>query len=86
MRHKAKRFHESLDETNAENVRKQYNTIVLPLYQGFIERKPNYLLHGSPDFLNAIINSIKQLFEKQNIFKRIDNVVRGDYVHTSITE
>jgi hypothetical protein len=45
-----KRFHdifESLDETT-ENVRKQYNTIVLPLYQGFIEeKKPNYL---SPDF------------------------------------
>jgi transcription-repair coupling factor (superfamily II helicase) len=38
----AKRFHdifESLDETNAENIRKQYNTIVLPLYQGFIDEE-----------------------------------------------
>jgi transcription-repair coupling factor (superfamily II helicase) len=64
----AKRFHdifESLDETNAENIRKQYNTIVLPLYQGFIDEE-NQITCGSPDFLNAIIN-IKQLFEKQNI-------------------
>jgi transcription-repair coupling factor (superfamily II helicase) len=37
----AKRFHdifESLDETNSENIRKQYN-IVLPLYQGFIDEE-----------------------------------------------
>jgi transcription-repair coupling factor (superfamily II helicase) len=48
----AKRFHdifESLDETNAENVRKQYNTIVLPLYQGFIDEE-NQITCGSPDF------------------------------------
>ena len=35
-----KRFHdifESLDEANAENIRKQYHTIVLPMYQGFID-------------------------------------------------
>ncbi|HEY6144219.1 MAG TPA: transcription-repair coupling factor, partial [Flavobacterium sp.] len=38
----AKRFHdifESLDEENSENICKQYNTIVLPLYQGFIDEE-----------------------------------------------
>jgi transcription-repair coupling factor (superfamily II helicase) len=64
----AKRFHdifESLDETNAEN--KQYNTIVLPLYQGFIDEETK-LPATDHQILNAIINSIlKQLFEKQNI-------------------
>jgi transcription-repair coupling factor (superfamily II helicase) len=38
----AKRFHdifETLDEANSENVRKQYHTIVMPLYQGFIDEE-----------------------------------------------
>jgi transcription-repair coupling factor (superfamily II helicase) len=67
----AKRFHdifESLDETNAENIRKQYNTIVLPLYRFYWWRKPNYLLIRITRFLNAIINSIlKTAIQKQNI-------------------
>ena len=29
----------TLDEANSENIRKQYNTIVLPLYQGFIDEE-----------------------------------------------
>ena len=36
----AKRFHdifESIDESNHENVRKQYDTIVMPIFQGFID-------------------------------------------------
>src|SRR5690606_33249808 len=36
----AKRFHdifESLDEANSEDVRKQYDTIVFPIYQGFVD-------------------------------------------------
>ncbi|MFM2370162.1 MAG: hypothetical protein RL619_2483, partial [Bacteroidota bacterium] len=38
----AKRFHdifETLDEANSENIRKQYHTVVLPLYQGFIDEE-----------------------------------------------
>jgi transcription-repair coupling factor (superfamily II helicase) len=37
-----KRFHdifESLDEANHESIRKQYHTIVFPLYQGFIDEE-----------------------------------------------
>lgn len=36
----AKRFHdifESLDEANSEDIRKQYDTIVFPIYQGFVD-------------------------------------------------
>src|SRR5690606_16977418 len=35
-----KRFHdifESLDEANSEDIRKQYDTIVFPIYQGFVD-------------------------------------------------
>jgi transcription-repair coupling factor (superfamily II helicase) len=56
----AKRFHdifESLDETN-ENIRKQYNTIVLPLYQGFIDEENQITCYTDHQILNAIINSI----------------------------
>jgi len=38
----AKRFHdifETLDEANSENIRKQYHTVVLPLFQGFIDEE-----------------------------------------------
>jgi transcription-repair coupling factor (superfamily II helicase) len=33
------RYFETLDEANSENVRKQYHTIVMPLYQGFIDEE-----------------------------------------------
>jgi hypothetical protein len=69
MRHKQtfSWYFESLDETNAENIRKQYNTIVLPLYQGFIDEENQITCYTDHQILNAIINLILQLFEKQNI-------------------
>ena len=36
----ASRFHdifEDIDEANSESIRKQYKTMVLPLYEGFID-------------------------------------------------
>jgi hypothetical protein len=32
-------YFETLDEANSENIRKQYNTIVLPMYQGFVDEE-----------------------------------------------
>jgi transcription-repair coupling factor (superfamily II helicase) len=86
----AKRFHdifESLDETN-ENIRKQYNTIVLPLYQGFIDEENQITCYTDHQILNAIINSIiKTAIRKtEYYFKRIDNVVCWRLCNTSITE
>jgi transcription-repair coupling factor (superfamily II helicase) len=70
------------DETNAENIRKQYNTIVLPLYQGFIDEENQITCYTDHQILNAIINLIlKSYSKKQYYLKRIDNVVCWDYKH-----
>jgi transcription-repair coupling factor (superfamily II helicase) len=72
----AKRFHdifESLDETNAEN--KQYNTIVLPLYQGFIDEENQITCYGSPDFERYHKFNIKTAIRKTEYHFKIDNVV-----------
>jgi transcription-repair coupling factor (superfamily II helicase) len=74
----AKRFHDILkDETNAENIRKQYNTIVLPLYQGFIDEENQITCYTDHQIFERYHKfNIKKLFEKRILLKRIDNVVR----------
>jgi hypothetical protein len=57
----------SLDETNAENIRKQYNTIVL--YQGFIDEENQITCYTDHQILNAIINSIIKLFKNRILLK-----------------
>jgi transcription-repair coupling factor (superfamily II helicase) len=67
----AKRFHdifETLDEANSENVRKQYHTIVMPLYQGFIDEENQITCYTDHQiFENYHKFNIKRLLKKQNI-------------------
>ncbi len=57
----ANRFHdifESLDDESNEDVRKQYKTIILPLYQGFID-----------DALQLVCYTDHQIFERYHKFQ-----------------
>jgi transcription-repair coupling factor (superfamily II helicase) len=82
----AKRFHdifESLDETNAENVRKQYNTIVLPLYQGFIDEENQITCYTDHQIFERYhkFNIKSSYSKKQNItLKELTTLSVGDYV------
>jgi transcription-repair coupling factor (superfamily II helicase) len=82
----AKRFHdifESLDETNAENVRKQYNTIVLPLYQGFIDEENQITCYTDHQIFERYhkFNIKNSYSKKQNItLKELTTLSVGDYV------
>jgi len=82
----AKRFHdifESLDEANSENIRKQYNTIVLPLYQGFIDEENQICCYTDHQIFERYHKfSIKNGYsKKQNItLKELTTLSVGDYV------
>jgi transcription-repair coupling factor (superfamily II helicase) len=82
----AKRFHDifaSLDETNAENVRKQYNTIVLPLYQGFIDEENQITCYTDHQIFERYhkFNIKSSYSKKQNItLKELTTLSVGDYV------
>jgi transcription-repair coupling factor (superfamily II helicase) len=82
----AKRFHdifETLDETNSENIRKQYNTIVLPLYQGFIDEENQIACYTDHQIFERYHKfSIKSnVSKKQNItLKELTTLTVGDYV------
>jgi transcription-repair coupling factor (superfamily II helicase) len=82
----AKRFHdifESLDEENAENIRKQYNTIVLPMYQGFIDEENQLACYTDHQIFERYHKfSIKStVSKKQNItLKELTTLTVGDYV------
>ena len=82
----AKRFHdifETLDEENSENIRKQYNTIVLPIYQGFIDEENQLACYTDHQIFEryhkfSIKNSVSK---KQNItLKELTTLTVGDYV------
>jgi transcription-repair coupling factor (superfamily II helicase) len=65
----AKRFHdifESLDETNAENIRKQY-TIVLPLYQVLLMKKTKLPATRITRFFERYHKFIKTAIRKNRI-------------------
>ncbi len=82
----AKRFHdifESLDEANHESIRKQYNTIVLPLYQGFIDEENQIACYTDHQIFERYHKfSIKStISKKQNItLKELTTLSVGDYV------
>jgi transcription-repair coupling factor (superfamily II helicase) len=82
----AKRFYdifETLDEENAENIRKQYNTIVLPIYQGFIDEENQIACYTDHQIFERYHKfSIKSnVSKKQNItLKELTTLTVGDYV------
>jgi transcription-repair coupling factor (superfamily II helicase) len=82
----AKRFHdifETLDEANSENIRKQYSTIVLPLYQGFIDEENQIACYTDHQIFERYHKfSIKNGYsKKQNItLKELTTLSVGDYV------
>jgi transcription-repair coupling factor (superfamily II helicase) len=82
----AKRFYdifESLDEENAENIRKQYNTIVLPIYQGFIDEENQLACYTDHQIFERYHKfSIKStILKMQNItLKELTTLTVGDYV------
>ncbi len=82
----AKRFHdifETLDEANHENIRKQYHTVVLPLYQGFIDEENQITCYADHQIFERYHKfSIKNSYsKKQNItLKELTTLSVGDYV------
>ncbi len=82
----AKRFHdifETLDEANSENIRKQYNTIVLPMYQGFIDEENQISCYTDHQIFERYHKfSIKNGYsKKQNItLKELTTLSVGDFV------
>jgi transcription-repair coupling factor (superfamily II helicase) len=82
----AKRFHdifETLDEENAENIRKQYNTIVLPIYQGFIDEENQIACYTDHQIFERYhkFNLKSNYSKKQNItLKELTTLTVGDYV------
>ncbi len=82
----AKRFHdifETLDETNAEDIRKQYETITLPIYEGFIDEELQIACYTDHQIFERYHKfSIKNNYsKKQNItLKELTTLAIGDYV------
>jgi len=82
----AKRFHdifESLDETNHEDIRKQYKTIVSPLYQGFIDDENRIVCYTDHQIFERYhkFNLKNGYSKKQTItLKELTTLSVGDYV------
>ena len=82
----AKRFHdifESLDEANAESIRKQYSNITLPIYQGFIDEENQIACYTDHQIFERYhkFNIKNNVSKKQNItLKELTTLVVGDYV------
>ncbi len=82
----AKRFHdifESMDEQNHEHFVKDYETIVLPLYQGFIDEENKIACYTDHQIFERYHKfSIKNGYsKKQNItLKELNLLSVGDYV------
>ena len=82
----AKRFHDifdSLDEANHENLRKQYETIVTPLYQGFIDEELQVACYTDHQIFERYHKfSIKNGYSKKQTItlKELNTLSVGDYV------
>ncbi len=82
----ARRFHdifESLDEDNHEDIRKQYETIVLPLYQGFIDEELQLACYTDHQIFERYHKfSIKNGYSKKQTItlKELNTLNVGDYV------
>jgi len=82
----ANRFHdifESIDEENNENVRKQYHTIVAPLYQGFIDEESQIVCYTDHQIFERYHKfKIKNGYSKKQILtlKELNSLSVGDYM------
>jgi transcription-repair coupling factor (superfamily II helicase) len=82
----AKRFHdifESLDEQNHETITKQYETIVLSLFQGFIDEENQIVCYTDHQIFERYHKfSIKNGYSKKQTItlKELTSLVVGDYV------
>ena len=82
----ANRFHdifESLDEENSEDIRKQYHTIVQPLYQGFIDEEHQVACYTDHQIFERYHKfSIKNGYSKKQTItlKELNSLSVGDYV------
>lgn len=82
----ANRFHdifESLDEENSEDIRKQYHTVVQPLYQGFIDEEHQVACYTDHQIFERYHKfSIKNGYSKKQTItlKELNSLSVGDYV------
>jgi transcription-repair coupling factor (superfamily II helicase) len=82
----AKRFHdifETLDEANHESIRKQYDTIKFPLYQGFIDEELQIACYTDHQIFERYHKfSIKNGYAKKQTItlKELTTLSVGDYV------
>ncbi len=82
----AQRFHdifESLDEENHENVRKQYKTLVFPLFQGFIDEEARVACYTDHQIFERYHKfTIKNGYSKKQTItlKELTTLAVGDYV------
>ncbi|SCY20700.1 transcription-repair coupling factor (superfamily II helicase) [Flavobacterium caeni] len=82
----AKRFDdifESLDEANHESIRKQYHTVVFPLYQGFIDDENQIVCYTDHQIFERYHKfSIKNGYSKKQTItlKELTALSVGDYV------
>ena len=81
-----KRFHdifESLDEANHESIRKQYHTLVFPLFQGFIDEENQIACYTDHQIFERYhkFNIKNGYAKKQTItLKELNTLAVGDYV------
>jgi len=82
----AKRFHDifqTLDEANHESIRKQYDTIKLPLFQGFIDEELQMACYTDHQIFERYHKfSIKNGYAKKQTItlQELTNLSVGDYV------
>jgi transcription-repair coupling factor (superfamily II helicase) len=82
----ASRFHdifEDIDEANSESIRKQYKTMVLPLYEGFIDAENQIACYTDHQIFERYHKfSIKNGYSKKQTItlKELTSLSVGDYV------
>ena len=82
----AKRFHdifETLDEANHESIRKQYNTITLPIYQGFVDEENQIACYTDHQIFERYHKfKLKNGYSKKQTItlKELTTLSVGDYV------
>ncbi|GGB78886.1 transcription-repair-coupling factor [Flavobacterium suaedae] len=82
----AKRFHdifESLDEKNQQDIRKNYKTIVYPIYQGFVDDEQQIACYTDHQIFERYHRfSIKNGYSKKQTItlKELNSLSVGDYV------
>ncbi|WP_157485865.1 transcription-repair coupling factor [Flavobacterium soli] len=82
----AKRFHdifESLDEVNYESIAKRYDTVVMPLYEGFIDEELQIACYTDHQIFERYHKfSIKNGYSKKQTItlKELNTLSVGDYV------